>query len=208
MAVEGTATARPWRHRKLSSCKRYGGAAQIGGDLTQDRAIAKGGVDLLARQAIEGVFCACTETTGRIIGVRLLATLRDLGTRLAEQRSAELARQDAAEILRGNPLDVPFAVIYLLDEDGTSARRVAGTRLPDGSTAFPKNHPVHDGDATTGPWPLRRVVETQQRYQVSDLPSTAGVFPAGPWPNPVETAFVLPLAAPTQPRPAGFLIAA
>jgi signal transduction histidine kinase/CheY-like chemotaxis protein len=158
-------------------------------------------------QTIEGVFCACTETTGRIIGVRLLATLRDLGTRLAEQRSAELACQDAAEILRGNPLDVPFAVIYLLDEDGTSARRVAGTRLPDGSTAFPKNHPVHDGDATTGPWPLRRVVETQQRYQVSDLPSTAGVFPAGPWPDPVETAFVLPLAAPTQPRPAGFLIA-
>jgi signal transduction histidine kinase len=33
------------------------------------------------------------------------------------------------------------------------------------------------------------------------------VFRLGPWPDPVEAALVLPLAAPTQPRPAGFLIA-
>ena len=158
-------------------------------------------------RTIEGVFCACTETTGRIIGVRRLATLRDLGARSAEQRSSELACRDAAEILRANPLDIPFAAIYLLDEEGTSARRVAGTRLPDGSSAFPENHLVIDGDAASGPWPLRRVVETLQRCQVSDLPGNIGVFPAGPWPDAVETAFVLPLAARSQPRPAGFLIA-
>lgn len=64
-----------------------------------------------------------------------------------------------------------------------------------------------DGDAASGPWPLRRVVETRQRCQVSDLPGNIGVFPAGPWPDAVETAFVLPLAARTQPIPAGFLIA-
>jgi signal transduction histidine kinase len=158
-------------------------------------------------RTIEGVFCACTETTGRIIGVRRLATLRDLGARSPEQRSAELACRDAAEILRANALDIPFAVIYLVDEEGTSARRVAGARLPEGSSAFPENPLVIDGDAASGPWPLRRVVETQQRCQVSDLPGNIGVFPAGPWPDAVETAIVLPLAARSQPRPAGFLIA-
>jgi signal transduction histidine kinase len=156
-------------------------------------------------RTIEGVFCACTETTERIIGVRRLATLRDLGTRSPEQRSAELACRDAAEILSGNPLDIPFAAIYLLDEEGTSARRLAGTRLPDSSAAFPENHSAN-GDGTSAPWPLRKVVETRQSCQVSDLPGNVG-FPAGPWPDPVETALVLPLAAPTQPRPAGFLIA-
>jgi hypothetical protein len=158
-------------------------------------------------RTIEGVFCACTETTQRIIGVRWLATLRDLGARSPEQRSAELACRDAAEILIGNPLDIPFTAIYLLEEEGTSARRFAGTTLPDGSTVFPDNHPVHNGDAARAPWPLLGVVETQQYCQVSNLPSKVGAFPAGPWPDPVETAFVLPLAAPTQPRPAGFLIA-
>jgi hypothetical protein len=94
-------------------------------------------------RTIEGVFCACTETTGRIIGVRRLATLRDLGARSSEQRSAELACCDAAEILRGNPLDIPFATIYLLDEEATSARRVVGTRPLD---RVPGASSVIDGD--------------------------------------------------------------
>jgi PAS domain S-box-containing protein len=156
---------------------------------------------------IEGTFDACTETTAKVVGERRLATLRDLGARSPERRTAEVACRDAAEVLHSNPLDIPFAGIYLLDEKGTRACRVAGTRLPDGSTAFPENHPVIDGDATSGPWPLVTVVETQQCCQVSDLPGNVGVFPAGAWPDAVETAFVLPLAAPTQPRPAGFLIA-
>jgi hypothetical protein len=93
-------------------------------------------------RTIEGVFCACTETTGRIIGVRRLATLRDLGARSTAQRSAERACRDAAEILRANSLDLLFAVIYLLDEEGTSARRVAGTaarrlvRVPGKSSGY------------------------------------------------------------------------
>jgi PAS domain S-box-containing protein len=41
---------------------------------------------------------------------------------------------------------------------------------------------------------------------MSDLPATVGIFPAGPWPDTVETAFVLPLTAPAQSRPTGFLI--
>src|SRR6266446_6770946 len=95
---------------------------------------------------IEGTFDACVETT------------------------AKVACRDAAEVLHGNPLDIPFAAIYLLDEEGTRARRVAGTSLPDDSIAFPENHSVIEGDAMSGPWPLRTVVETQQCCQVSDLP--------------------------------------
>ena len=156
---------------------------------------------------IEGTFDACTETTAKVVGKRRLATLRDLGARSTEQRSAEVACRDAAEVLRANPLDIPFAAIYLLDEEGMSARRVAGTRLDNGSTVFPESHPVIHGSPASEPWPLSRVAETSRSCQISDLPGTVGIFPAGPWPDPVETAFVLPLAAQTQPRPAGFLIA-
>src|SRR5258706_3053572 len=90
---------------------------------------------------VEGTFDACTETTAKVVGERRLATLRDLGARSPEQRTAEVACRDAAEVLHGNPLDIPFAAIYLLDEEGTSARRVAGTRLDDCSTVFPESHP-------------------------------------------------------------------
>src|SRR3984893_2523470 len=144
---------------------------------------------------IEGTFDACTETTAKAAGKGRLATLRDLGARSTEQRSAEVACRDAAEVLRANPLDIPFAAIYLLDEEGMSARRVAGTRLDNGSTVFPESHPVIHGSLVSEPWPLNRVAETSRSCQISDLPGTVGIFPAGPWPDPVESAFVLPLAA-------------
>src|ERR1700688_5087960 len=67
---------------------------------------------------IEGTFDACTETTAKLVGKRRLATLRDLGARSTEQQSAEVACREAAEVLRANPLDIPFAAIYLLDEEG------------------------------------------------------------------------------------------
>ena len=157
-------------------------------------------------RTIEGVFCACTETTEKIVGERRLATLRDLGTRLPGERTAEVACRDAAAVLHGNPFDVPFAAIYLLDDGGTRARRAAETRLDDRSTVFPRNHPVGNGNAASGPWPLGRVGATSRPCEVTDLPRTIGVFPAAPWTDPVETAFVIPLAAPTQPLPTGFLI--
>jgi len=156
---------------------------------------------------IEGTFDACTETTAKVVGKRRLATLRDLGARSTEQRSAEVACRDAAEVLRANPLDIPFAAIYLFDEEGMSARRVAGTRLDNCSTVFPESHPVIHGSLVSEPWPLSRVAETSRSCQISDLPGTVGILPAGQWPDPVETAFVHPLAAQTQSRPAGFLIA-
>jgi hypothetical protein len=40
---------------------------------------------------IEGTFDACTETTAKVVGKRRLATLRDLGARSLEQRTAEIA---------------------------------------------------------------------------------------------------------------------
>jgi hypothetical protein len=117
-------------------------------------------------RTVEGVFCACTETTERIVGERRLATLRDLGARSPEQRSAEVACRDAADVLRGNPLDIPFAAIYLLDEQGTRARRVAGTRLDNCSAVFPDSHHVLDGSAPRGPWPLAHVAQTGQACEM------------------------------------------
>ena len=50
-------------------------------------------------RTVEGVFWPAPRPPQRIIGERRLATLRDLGARSPEQRSAELACRDAAEIL-------------------------------------------------------------------------------------------------------------
>jgi PAS domain S-box-containing protein len=156
-------------------------------------------------RTIEGVFCACMETTERVVGERRLSTLRGLGARASEQRTAEAACRDAAGVLNSNLLDIPFAGIYLVDTGGRTARRVAGTRLPDDPVAFPPALAL-SGEMTLDPWPLAEATRMRKAAEVSDLPDRVGAFATPLWPDLVQTARVVPLPAPSQPAPAGFLI--
>ncbi|MBV8398625.1 MAG: response regulator [Acetobacteraceae bacterium] len=154
-------------------------------------------------RTVEGVFCACTETTERVLGERRLSVLRGLRLRTSEQRTVEAACRDAATVLENDPAAIPFAAIYLLEEDGM-ARRVAGTRLLN-DRAAPERHPL-EGSAGQAPWPLGEASQTRHVVEVSDVPDRIGILPAGLWRDPVERALVLPLAAASQDAPAGFLV--
>ncbi|HYZ64956.1 MAG TPA: two-component system sensor histidine kinase/response regulator, partial [Acetobacteraceae bacterium] len=79
--------------------------------------------------AVEGIFCACTETTARVVGQRRLSTLRDLGVRRLQQHTSTAACRHAMEVLQANPLDIAFAAIYLVERNGAVASRIADTRL-------------------------------------------------------------------------------
>src|SRR5262249_41536183 len=72
-------------------------------------------------------------------GERRLRTLRELAARTTEEaRSAEEACQTAARTLADNSRDVPFALVYLLDEKAGVAHLVGATGLPEGSPAAPR----------------------------------------------------------------------
>ncbi|WP_395408244.1 hypothetical protein ACHMW6_16995 [Pseudoduganella sp. UC29_106] len=77
---------------------------------------------------IDGLYCTCSEVTGKIVGARRLDTLRQLGL-LAEEHNAEEACRLAMSVISRNPWDIPCAALYLLDEDGHSARLTASTGL-------------------------------------------------------------------------------
>src|SRR5581483_8721882 len=53
--------------------------------------------------AVAGIFCACNETTARVIGERRLRTLRDLNLVEAEARTPKGACRVAARIVGENP---------------------------------------------------------------------------------------------------------
>ncbi|SCL51355.1 Signal transduction histidine kinase [Micromonospora citrea] len=70
---------------------------------------------------VDGIYCIVNETTGRVLGERRLRLLAELGSELAEVGgTAELGRAAAAVLDRHRP-DVPFALVYLPDEDGALA---------------------------------------------------------------------------------------
>jgi len=66
--------------------------------------------------AVGGVYCIVTETTGRVVGERRLALLRDLAANNATTRSTREACTLAMQTFASRPDDVPFALAYLDDE--------------------------------------------------------------------------------------------
>lgn len=151
---------------------------------------------------VDGIFCACYETTGRVVGERRLRTLRDLGRTAVDVKSAEDACDATVKTLAGNPYDVPFALVYLLDADATHARLFCSSGLEAGENAAPEQIELSDSES----WPLGRVLETGTVEVVSDLAGRFGTVTAGPWPDGCASALVLPIATSGYVKPIGFLV--
>jgi len=76
--------------------------------------------------SVGGVLVTVTETTERVLGARRLKTLQELAAGMQGAATAEAACATAAGILRENPADLPFALLYLFDAEGQQAV-LAGT---------------------------------------------------------------------------------
>ena len=152
---------------------------------------------------VPGIFCACYESTGQVIGERRLQTLRDLGRTVMDSKSAEEACEAAAKSLETNPHDVPFALLYLLDDKASSARLIATTGFSESTKTIPEEVALNE----PAPWPFLRVFKTGAGEVVSDLGAGIGPLPGGPWPEPSDAAYVLPIAVPGKIKPTGFLVA-
>ena len=155
---------------------------------------------------IGGMLCVVTEDTQRTIGERRLRTLRELAARTTEEvKSVGDACQTTARTLAQNQHDLPFVLIYLLDDDAKKAKLVGVTGLPDGSPAAPPN--IDLAMDLKESWPLRVVLESGHLQIVTGLGERFGPLRCAPWPEPTQRAVVVPMAKPGQPRPAGFLVA-
>ncbi|HEX7034898.1 MAG TPA: ATP-binding protein [Pseudomonadales bacterium] len=139
---------------------------------------------------VEGMFCACTETTGEVIGERRLKTLRDLAAVAVEGRSVEQVCHQAAEVVGANPADVPFALIYLNDADGRCARLVAAAGCAAGEPFSPER--IGLGEPGVPGWPEQPLLLGQETILRGLAPELE--LPGGLWPEPAHTAAILPLA--------------
>ncbi|MCF6744156.1 response regulator [Blastococcus sp. KM273128] len=130
---------------------------------------------------VAGMHAVCTEVTGELLAARrqrLLHSLSVAGGQLGDARQT-VASMCAA--LGEDPLDVPFAAVYLATGEGAFAR-VAVTGIDEG--LLPE-----EGVAAT---------------VLPPVPSL-GVA-GGPWGDPVTDAVVLPLHAGRDAEPAGLLV--
>jgi PAS domain S-box-containing protein len=105
---------------------------------------------------IAGMLCVVTEVTDRVIGQRRLGVLHDLAASGSAGETMEQACERPIAILANDPRDIPFACLYLLDEDDANARLAAAT------PAVP---------ATRQAWPISDVAASRQARLVDVPPS-------------------------------------
>jgi PAS domain S-box-containing protein len=151
---------------------------------------------------IGAVFCACTEDTERVLSVRRLNTLRHLSTRSTVAHLPEDACTMAAEVLAENTYDVPFSLVYLLDNGAAHARLVAASGIEPESVDAPPLVDISPASQSER-WPLAQALQGQT-ITVRGLQPR--LLPGGPWPEPTHTAVVLPLIQGGHTEPLGFVV--
>ncbi len=119
--------------------------------------------------------------------------------RAADVRTPQDACLLSADAIATNPQDLPFAAIYLADDEGFAL--AATTGIPRGHPAAPERI----GAEATGP--LARALAGAGWALVEDL-SFAGQadLPSGAWDHPVTRMAVFPFAASAESRRAGALV--
>ena len=157
---------------------------------------------------IGGVFTAVNETTERVISERRLRTLRELATEMAKATTGAAACVVSIDTLARNPADLPFALLYLLDAEGKTARLAAATGLPTEAPAAPPSVDLSAPVDAERSWPLRDTLASGQPQLVEDLTRRFGPLACDAWPeSPPTQAIVLPLVTPGSGQAIGFLVA-
>ncbi len=155
---------------------------------------------LLGEQGkVEGLFCAVSEVTARVISERRLELLRTLSASLTGADTRRAVVDATCEALGRAPRDLPFSLMYLFDAAG-DAHLQCVTGIHDGHALAPK-HLTSGDDA---PWHVGRLLAGEMSFVVSldQMPDV----PCGPWNLPSPAAFVVALPPQGAARPAGFLV--
>ena len=155
---------------------------------------------------VGGIFCPCIETTDKVIGDRRLRTLRDLADQCTGADSEQATYDAAASVLAANPHDVPFAMIYRIDEDGAAAELMATAGIEAGSGESPSRVALTSGEE--GPWSLAAVAGAGHTALIENLAGQFDALPTGAWKTAPHCAMSLPVLLPGQQRPRVILVAA
>jgi len=154
---------------------------------------------------IGGVLATVHEITQKVVAERRVVALRDLGARVSESKTAEEACAMAAKTLTAHSRDVPFVLLYLLENDREHARLAGAAGLSMGAEISPFT--VDLRQSHSGGWPLSKALQSGTMQVVEQLGRRFATIPAGPWSNPPGLAIVAPIPSNNVREPAGLIVA-
>jgi signal transduction histidine kinase/DNA-binding response OmpR family regulator len=153
---------------------------------------------------IGGVLATVHEITEKVVAERRVIALRDLGARVSA-RTPEEACAIAAQTLSAHDKDIPFALIYLLDDDTRLARLAGATGIEPGSDISPLTIDLRESAARG--WPVAQALEKDALEVVRPLTDHFALVPAGPWSDPPTSGVVIPIPSNKPHAPVGAIVA-
>ncbi|MCU0680841.1 MAG: ATP-binding protein [Polyangiaceae bacterium] len=175
---------------------------------------------------VGGIFNAVIETTERVVGERRLSTLRALGEQATFGVKVADVCDHAAATFADNLADLPFALIYLVGDEGEPLRLAAASNVPAGAPFAPASvratgttgatgapdapdarGATNATDAANAMAALLEAAAAGEVVVVEAPPERFGALPGGAWPEAPREILVLPLARAGQARHHGFLVA-
>ncbi len=127
---------------------------------------------------VDGIFNAVVETTYRVISERRNSFLQEFSNAIGGVSSFGEVAQTAVKVIRDNPKDIPYAMIYSVSKggklqfiDGTEGHEPALKRDWPHEDALSDGHPIHLKDL---------------HYYLFEVPK-------GPWPEAPKEALLVPL---------------
>jgi PAS domain S-box-containing protein len=151
--------------------------------------------------SVDGIICANTDATERIISERQLRTLRDLGRNIIDAGNEHIVFEKTMEVIEQNPQDFPFAMIYHLNNEGNIATLSRKTNNINRQRIAPLQFDI-DADA---PWWFEHVVRSGKLMITEDL-HKYGALPLGPWQQQPHKALVVPIMQSNQRIPYAILV--
>ncbi|MCU0533533.1 MAG: ATP-binding protein [Hydrococcus sp. Prado102] len=183
---------------ELLSMYRFGYTEECFFEYTFNPIKGEGGI-------VDGVINIVSETTYRVLNDRRARLLRELASKTGIAKTAEEACALMLEAFESDPLDIPLALLYLVDPDGKKACLCKGTKSVSDSSVSPAAIDLTSTDNSN--WPIALAVRSAHPQEVTDLVSRFGALPGSPWAEPPVEAMVLPLAAAGQGKVSGVLVA-
>ncbi|PJZ69725.1 hypothetical protein CH373_11230 [Leptospira perolatii] len=150
---------------------------------------------------VGGIFETVAEVTSQIIAQRRLVVLRGLGALDTSQRLSDICNS-IVDLLSQHSTDTPFSILYLLDESSKEAHLCGVSGISSGTAASPKSIDLNRDKV----WNLREAYDSKDSLVIKNLNQQFGPLPGGPWPEPSNTAVVIPIENTNQKKPFGFLI--
>jgi len=153
---------------------------------------------------IGGLFHPVTETTATMLSERRTRVLRDLNAQLGNADTRPDMVRLLVQTLAQFELDLPFVLLYELDEEEGGYRLAGSTGVKAGSALSPALLRPED-EAT---WPMAALLGgAAAPLQVGGLRSRLGGTPCGPYEEAADTAFAFGVGKPGESGPPLLLMA-